>query len=194
MSDFEALLEAVRRCEAFPDDSSFRSGVRAELERLVDCDRAVFGGEPHRDAGTGQAITLRLPGADRIVLTRRKGEFSERDRELIELIRPHLVRAARQIQARVATARLVSVLEDAARDEPSGLDPAALRALGLTRREGEILHHADRGLSAAEIAAELSVSPRTVHKHLEHVFAKLEVPTRSAALAKVREWSLGALE
>jgi DNA-binding CsgD family transcriptional regulator len=43
----------------------------------------------------------------------------------------------------------------------------------LTRREEEIAYLAARRLSAAEIARELFISPRTVQKHLEHIHYKL---------------------
>jgi DNA-binding CsgD family transcriptional regulator len=53
--------------------------------------------------------------------------------------------------------------------------------LGLTRREAEVLLWIARGQSNAEIAFSLHISPRTVKKHLEHVFRKLGVKTRLAA-------------
>jgi DNA-binding CsgD family transcriptional regulator len=42
------------------------------------------------------------------------------------------------------------------------------------------------GLSNAEIARVLVVEPSTVRKHLEHIYAKLGVGSRTAALAKLR--------
>lgn len=52
----------------------------------------------------------------------------------------------------------------------------------LTRREIEVLHWLARGLSNAEIAARLTISPRTVSAHLRSIFAKLDVTTRTAAV------------
>lgn len=51
----------------------------------------------------------------------------------------------------------------------------------LTRREVEVFHWVVRGKTNTEIAVILAVSPRTVQKHLEHVFRKLGVETRGAA-------------
>lgn len=59
--------------------------------------------------------------------------------------------------------------------------------LGLTVREAEVLFWLGQGRSDGEIAFLLGISPRTVQKHNEHVFTKLGVETRSAAMLKVLE-------
>lgn len=59
------------------------------------------------------------------------------------------------------------------------------RSFGLTPREAEILMWIARGKTNKEVGLILETSPRTVNKHLEHVFEKLGVPTRTAAVAKV---------
>jgi HD-GYP domain-containing protein (c-di-GMP phosphodiesterase class II) len=51
----------------------------------------------------------------------------------------------------------------------------------LTEREVEVLSLLARGLSNKEIAARLVVSPRTVQHHVEHIFDKTGIRTRSAA-------------
>ena len=55
------------------------------------------------------------------------------------------------------------------------------RPAGLTEREVEVLQLVAGGLSNAEIAERLVLSPRTVHAHLRSIFGKLEVTTRTAA-------------
>ena len=52
---------------------------------------------------------------------------------------------------------------------------------GLTQREVEVLRLLARGLSNRAIAAELVVSRKTVEHHVEAVYAKLDVHSRSAA-------------
>jgi len=58
-----------------------------------------------------------------------------------------------------------------------------LRAQGLTAREVEVVLALEQGKRNAEIAAALGISPQTVRKHLENIFAKLGVHTRTAAVA-----------
>ncbi|WP_405160955.1 LuxR C-terminal-related transcriptional regulator [Nocardia sp. NBC_01499] len=53
----------------------------------------------------------------------------------------------------------------------------------LSRREGEIMDCISRGLSNAEIAAELFLSQKTVKNHINRLFAKLDVAHRGEAIA-----------
>lgn len=61
---------------------------------------------------------------------------------------------------------------------------AVRNELGLTAREAEILMWISRGKTNRDIGTILDSSPRTVNKHLEHIFEKLGVTTRSAAVSK----------
>ncbi len=56
---------------------------------------------------------------------------------------------------------------------------------GLTRRETDVLRWIARGKSNREIAVALNISPRTVKKHLEHIYKKLGVKSRLAAAFKI---------
>ena len=62
-------------------------------------------------------------------------------------------------------------------------DPKALRHLGLTKRQAEILALATRGLSAQQVADTLVLSRRTIEKHFETIYARLGVNTRTQAIA-----------
>ena len=59
--------------------------------------------------------------------------------------------------------------------------PARLASAALTPREMEVLSWLAKGKTNRDIADILDRSPRTVNKHLEHIFEKLGVETRSAA-------------
>src|SRR5512135_3122781 len=57
----------------------------------------------------------------------------------------------------------------------------------LSERELEVLRHAAKGMGNRQIAAELSISDRTVQGHLANIYEKLHVSTRTeAVLAAVR--------
>jgi len=58
-------------------------------------------------------------------------------------------------------------------------------SLGLTVREAEILMWISRGKTNKEVGVILGSSPRTINKHLEHIFEKLGVVTRAAAVSMV---------
>lgn len=62
-----------------------------------------------------------------------------------------------------------------------------LQDRGLTGREVEVLNWVSQGKTNGEIAQILSVSVRTVHKHVERIFVKLGVENRSTATAMVHE-------
>jgi DNA-binding NarL/FixJ family response regulator len=83
------------------------------------------------------------------------------------------------------------------REEDDAADIAALiNAFRLTSREAEVLHWVIQGKTSKDIGDILGTSPRTVNKHLEHVFEKLGVETRTAAasLALNRLRTAGAVD
>jgi DNA-binding NarL/FixJ family response regulator len=53
----------------------------------------------------------------------------------------------------------------------------------LTRREIEVLRHLSNGLGQREIADMLTISPKTVGIHIEHILGKLNVRSRAQAVA-----------
>jgi DNA-binding response OmpR family regulator/DNA-binding CsgD family transcriptional regulator len=70
------------------------------------------------------------------------------------------------------------------REESDSSQIEALMAIfKLTIRESEVLYWVTKGKTSRDIGDILGTSPRTVNKHLEHVFVKLGVETRTAAAA-----------
>jgi len=100
------------------------------------------------------------------VLNRRGRGFSQDERDSLELIRPHLGHLY----------RLCSALDR------SGWAPAC--AWQLTPREQDVLRWLSAGKTDRDIGAILDISPRTVHKHLQRIYDKLGVETRTAAVAR----------
>lgn len=61
----------------------------------------------------------------------------------------------------------------------------------LTEREREVLALIARGQSNSEIAAELSISLKTVRNHASNIFSKLQVTDRTQAALRARDAGLG---
>ncbi len=66
---------------------------------------------------------------------------------------------------------------------------ATLRAAGLTEREAEVLRLLALGHSNTAIADHLTLSPRTVGKHLQNIYEKLGARSRTQAM--LTAWSIG---
>jgi DNA-binding NarL/FixJ family response regulator len=80
------------------------------------------------------------------------------------------------------TDQLAIVVEPA---KASDVAPLIVQAYELTARELEVTRAIARGLTTAEIAGELVVSPHTVKDHIKAVFEKVGVSTRGELVAKV---------
>jgi DNA-binding NarL/FixJ family response regulator len=74
---------------------------------------------------------------------------------------------------------LLRLAKDSSTDMPAEFSSE----LGLTSREGEVLSWLSKGKTNRDIAQILGLSPRTVDKHLEQIYAKLGVENRTAAAA-----------
>lgn len=69
-------------------------------------------------------------------------------------------------------------------------NPKALKSLGISPREAEVLRELAAGYSNKQIAARLAVSPNTVKTHVGRLFEKLEARRRTEAIRKARELGL----
>jgi len=87
-------------------------------------------------------------------------DFSERDRALLELLRPHLLQAWADAQRRRA-----------------GTPP-------LTPRQRELLRLVAAGHTNGQIARQLGISAGTVRTHLRNIYGLLHVPSRTAAVTR----------
>ena len=77
-------------------------------------------------------------------------------------------------------------------EAPMNAPPDLLLGHGLTPREAEVLAWVAQGKTNRETGVILSMSTRTVQKHLERVFHKLGVETRTGAILKA--WQIGSFE
>jgi DNA-binding CsgD family transcriptional regulator len=67
------------------------------------------------------------------------------------------------------------------REASEQVDAGQLEALGLTKREAEVLFWVSQGKRNSEIGLILGAQPRTITKHIEHILERLSVETRTAA-------------
>ncbi len=77
-------------------------------------------------------------------------------------------------------------------ETPMNSPPDLLLGFGLTPREAEVLAWVAQGKTNREAGLILGLSTRTVQKHLEHVFSKLGVESRTGAILKA--WQMGSFE
>jgi DNA-binding CsgD family transcriptional regulator len=138
--------------------------------------------------------------ADAICLTVRRSvmTLTERDRLLLDSIQPHLIQAYHNSIAFTAinTSRARPDCSCGERAGGSGVELSpdeSIRALGLTKREFEVLCWLAKDKSNGEIAQLLKCSLSTVKKHLEHIYEKLDVQTRTAAVMRLLS-QLGSIE
>ncbi len=117
------------------------------------------------------AIPLELGGNVRVVTVNRGSQFLPSEVQKLRMLSPHMV------QAHLNAQRLAR-LQGLALEVPS---PALLRNLGLTMQESHIMHWLIQGKRNSEIASILSSNTRTVQKHVQNIFNKLGVETRTAA-------------
>lgn len=142
------------------------------------CHSAHYSGDLRR-AGSDYVVVLPVyvDGATLVsfVLNRHDRDFSERERAMLALVGGPLSCMYRQarVLAQLRT-RLATLAPDA----------QGLHARGVTPRETEALRWLAAGKTDREIAAILGCSYRTVQKHLQRLYIKLGVETRTAAVLR----------
>ncbi len=141
-----------------------------------------------RRAGLEYRMSMTIPkpphSAIALALGRSTKDFSERDRLLLDLLRPYLVQAYENV------ATLARLRKEPAKPMPAKsprLSNESFQLLGLTDREADILLGISQGKTNKQIAASLYVSPFTVKTHLQHIYRKLEVGSRTEAVSRALE-------
>jgi DNA-binding NarL/FixJ family response regulator len=94
-----------------------------------------------------------------------------------------------ELRAAVGVFERLGAATEVARTEALLPVVAALPA-GLTSREAEVLRALASGKTNRDIAVELVISEHTVGRHLQNIYAKLDVSTRAAATAFAFEHDL----
>ena len=122
------------------------------------------------------ALPLRVgDGIEAYVVSRPDDDYDDADTDLATLVVPALAALVRQHR----------VLHDVSEEQVD-----RVRDRRLTEREFAVLGLLGAGLTAQAIARRLATSPRTVHKHLEHLYRKLGVRDRLMAVQRARDAGL----
>lgn len=147
--------------------------------RRLDLYQEFFGSLP-----INYQIAVTIPSSPVLVIgiavNRFRHDFSERDRALLDLVRPHLIQAYRNAAERTTFRQRAEIAERALWSAP------ARELSTLTCREHDVLVLVADGKTNPQIAEKLRLSARTVQKHLEHVYEKLGVRSRTAAAMMLR--------
>jgi DNA-binding CsgD family transcriptional regulator len=180
------LIQAYRNAELAAARDATIAALEANLEAL---------GSPVLVVDRHGRVELATPMARRLLAGRLGGAGGRLAPDVVAALarrRASGVPATEPLRLEDGERRLsIRVLRgaDAAADllvvEPgdSGLSIEALRGLGLTPRQAEALRWVALGRRGPEVASVMGISPRTVHKHLQGVYARLGVGTASQAAA-----------
>jgi len=161
--------------------ASFASGYIAMGENKADAARKCFEDAVDLYLRSGAPFEV---GRARIELARALGKVGRIEAALDEAQRAKILLS--ELNAELESARAQSVLEELAPLLQSNQAAVSLKARSseLTRREIEVLRLVAEGLNNQMIAERLFVSEHTVHRHLSNILNKLDVSTRSAAVAQ----------
>jgi DNA-binding CsgD family transcriptional regulator len=203
LPNFMPLYEPLWRQN--PVGQRYGDADHCDVARVSDCishselERTEFYNEYMQPAHLSAYMTGYMGPTDgyRLALTafRERGDFTVQERNRLEIIRRHVVRAFRtSITLGKATGRPVrahDLLEHPSLPgghvirERHGPFRSLMTKQHLTpklsRRESEVLHWVCNGKTNPEIGLILGCSARTVQKHMEHIFQKLDVTSRTAA-------------
>jgi DNA-binding CsgD family transcriptional regulator len=170
----------VRRLEETRDGRAYRISDVATQQEFRSL--ALYG-EFYGIIGVEYQMAFTLPHShDRILgvaLSRTHEDYTDAERDFVNRARPFLIQAYRN-----------AVEFERARTHHGSNGAAlvySLQAKGLTTREAEVVRYVALGRSNRDAATALGISERTIGKHLERAFKKLDVPNRSAASALVWE-------
>jgi LuxR family maltose regulon positive regulatory protein len=160
--------------------SGGRIGRAIEVMALQALAHAQHGDHPEAMIALGRALSLAEP--EGYVRT-----FVDEDAPMAALLRQAVSRGI----ARDYVGELLAAFEPGIGDIPLPLHPSApLLAERLSEREIEVLQLIAAGLSNREIAQKLFIEVGTVKTHINNLYGKLEVHSRTQAIARARELRL----
>jgi DNA-binding CsgD family transcriptional regulator len=134
--------------------------------------------------------------AHRVCLAILRGQrgFSDQDRAILAVLRPHMERAyrfTRLLESSRTNGRgkqpPAGAPVDIAESNDNQGNPQSLRSLGLSQREAEVLYWVAAGKTSPVISTILGIRHDTVRTHLKSIYAKLGVENRLSAALRAHE-------
>jgi DNA-binding CsgD family transcriptional regulator len=118
-----------------------------------------------------------------LIFNRSRRGFSHRARAVVELAASHLSQAVARRQRLASLTAAVRMLGR----HSDQVEHALPRLSTLTARERDVIEHLVGGVTDHQIARSLEISQRTVHKHLERIYRKLDVGSRTSLIAAIHQ-------
>lgn len=174
LNTMESAIRLIDDLAGLGEPSRFTELALPGLARLISCDLLTYKAigpdgvryeefrpeaEFFRRAPMRYQLSIALPPAGDFTFQRHSRDFTPADRATVAALREPLMHAVERAFGRTA---------------------------GLTRREAMVLELVALGRTNVAIAHRLGTSPRTVAKHLEHIYRKLGVSGRAAAVGHRR--------
>jgi len=160
LSALEKALRLVDDLAETDDPADFGERALPGLDRLIRCDSLTYN---EIGPAPSQVVTCSCP-ADLVTPA-----TPAADRDLIGVLRAPLTTTRSRADGRHRARQALTASAGSQRGD-------------LTGRERQILELVALGRTNRSIAHTLEVSPRTVARHLEHIFRKLDVSSRAAAV------------
>ncbi|CAN5574918.1 hypothetical protein BH20VER3_BH20VER3_03920 [soil metagenome] len=192
--EFTSMREAffAASAERHPHSAYYQrtgDGAARRLSEIISTralQRTVFYNEISRKNRLVRQLTIYLPMPPAhtaiIALCREAPDFCERDRDLLELLRPHIGSAWRQAWERERDrAELRRLKRPGTRRGVSEIAAVTQRCFALAPREAQVLGWVTQGKTNGEIAIILGLAPGTVKFYVERILAKLGCETRTGA-------------
>ncbi len=193
--EFSTMREAffVASAEQHPHSAYYHRTGDGSARRLSEIlstqalSRTIFFNEISRKNRLVRQLTIYFPAPPShtamVALCRENPDFSESDRTLLELLRPHIETAWRLAWERERNRTEVRQLlaRRRARSSVAEVAGATQRAFDLTPREAEVLGWVAQGKTNGEIAIILGLASGTVKFYVERILTKLGCETRTAA-------------
>jgi DNA-binding CsgD family transcriptional regulator len=156
-----AILESIKECYPICDRQTFKQRVFSRLSKIVPLEIIWPNGIHPRRRWNAHATQSHHSHHSSRRIFRQRAQISSLD----------------------SSVKAAGLSEEC----PTKIKSQSPAPCSLSSREAEVLQWVSQGKTNKEIGVILELSPRTVQKHLEHIYQKMGVESRTGAVAKAYE-------